>query len=105
MKGPSFTFVCFLSVFSVLYSVNIWVAVSQAMIAFCIFIEFFLSEIIVVLIQTQIINMNITLLFTVSVIQSSFWTEFLILDWESHVSRLGVTCLEIYSHMFRYIEI
>ena len=84
---------------------DIWVAVSQAMIAFCIFIEFFLSEIIVVLIETQIVNMNIILLFSVSIIQSSFWTEFLILDWESHVSRLGVTFLEIYSHMFRYIEV
>ena len=61
---------------------DIWVAVSQAMIAFCIFIEFFLSEIIVVLIETQIVNMNIILLFSVSIIQSSFWTEFLILDWE-----------------------
>ena len=91
MKGPSFTFVCFWSVFSVLYSVDIWEPVSQAMIAFCVFVEFFLSEVIVVLIQTQIVNMNIILPFTVSVIQSSFWTEFLILE----TSRLRVTCLEI----------
>ena len=70
---------------------DIWEPVSQAMIAFCVFVEFFLSEVIVVLIQTQIVNMNIILPFTVSVIQSSFWTEFLILE----TSRLRVTCLEI----------